>query len=332
MVQLKDDASDTSESSMIAQKAPKRLGPVWPYFLVALAVALIGTGVYHVQQAHQQNRCPFGFPSKKGPPMQNPHISDQKRPDTNGPPDITSPDLTLGDTADLEESGGALVYGSKEPLAEKYSGRVISGALLASHGAHSGDPWVAVLGQVYDVTKGIRHYGNDGTYSFFAGRDGSRAYSTGQFDEQGLTDDVADLSPDQIGEIYHWINIFGKKYRFVGRLEGRFFAADGRPRSSWRQIEDSLLRLGETEANKKALRRKYPSCNSHYDGAAGKAEVWCSERSGGVTRDWVGYPRQLHLPGQNVRCACGNPVLLPDPKLKPYPDCPADATSCKLVL
>ena len=65
----------------------------------------------------------------------------------------------------------------------------------------------------------MRHYGNDGTYSFFAGRDGSRAYSTGQFDEQGLTDDVVDLSPDQIGEIYHWINIFGKKYRFVGRLE-----------------------------------------------------------------------------------------------------------------
>ena len=77
--------------------------------------------------------------------MQNPHIFDQKTPDTNDPPDITPdiaphsapeipPEILPDDTTDLRESAGALVYGSKEPLLETYSGRVISMALLASHG------------------------------------------------------------------------------------------------------------------------------------------------------------------------------------------------------
>jgi cytochrome b involved in lipid metabolism len=38
---------------------------------------------------------------------------------------------------------------------------------------------LAILGEVYDVTAGRRHYGKDGGYSFFAGRDASRAYVTG---------------------------------------------------------------------------------------------------------------------------------------------------------
>ena len=55
----------------------------------------------------------------------------------------------------------------------------------------------------------------------FSGKDGSRAYSTGQFDEAGLTDDVLDLKSEQIGEVYNWLNVFGKKYPLLGRLEVR---------------------------------------------------------------------------------------------------------------
>ena len=54
--------------------------------------------------------------------------------------------------------------------------------------------------------------------------------------------------------------------------------------------------------------------------------------SGGVTRNWMGVPRQLHLPGENVRCACIQESLLSDPKLKEYPNCKPDSTSCKIKL
>jgi cytochrome b involved in lipid metabolism len=41
---------------------------------------------------------------------------------------------------------------------------------------------LAILGKVYDVSKGRKHYGKDAGYSFFAGRDGSKAFVTGNVD------------------------------------------------------------------------------------------------------------------------------------------------------
>ena len=39
--------------------------------------------------------------------------------------------------------------------------------------------YLAIIGEVYDVTKGEKHYGKDQAYSGFAGKDGSRAFATG---------------------------------------------------------------------------------------------------------------------------------------------------------
>jgi hypothetical protein len=39
--------------------------------------------------------------------------------------------------------------------------------------------------QVFEVTRGARHYGPGGGYAFFAGRDGTRAFVTGEFNETG---------------------------------------------------------------------------------------------------------------------------------------------------
>ena len=41
---------------------------------------------------------------------------------------------------------------------------------------------LALLGVVYDVSRGKEYYGPGGGYSFFAGRDASRAYVTGKFE------------------------------------------------------------------------------------------------------------------------------------------------------
>jgi dihydrofolate reductase len=56
---------------------------------------------------------------------------------------------------------------------------------------------IAILGDVYDVTEGRRIYGPGGYYSFFSGRDASRAYVTGCF-KTHLTYDVRDFDDQQM--------------------------------------------------------------------------------------------------------------------------------------
>lgn len=56
---------------------------------------------------------------------------------------------------------------------------------------------IAILGDVYDVSEGRRIYGPGGYYSFFSGRDASRAYVTGCF-KTHLTYDVRDFDDQQM--------------------------------------------------------------------------------------------------------------------------------------
>lgn len=51
--------------------------------------------------------------------------------------------------------------------------------------------YLALNGTIYDVSAGRKAYGPGGSYSFFAGRDATRAFITGCFDE--------DLTPDLRG-------------------------------------------------------------------------------------------------------------------------------------
>jgi predicted heme/steroid binding protein len=69
---------------------------------------------------------------------------------------------------------------------------------LKKYDGSDGSPglYIAVLGQVFDVSKGKDHYGPGGGYSFFAAKDGSRAFVTGEFNEAGLIDDVTGLDPE----------------------------------------------------------------------------------------------------------------------------------------
>ncbi|KAJ1020653.1 hypothetical protein NDA16_004046 [Ustilago loliicola] len=57
--------------------------------------------------------------------------------------------------------------------------------------------YIAILGDVYDVSAGRHIYGPGGYYSFFSGRDASRAYVTGCF-KTHLTYDVRDFDDKQM--------------------------------------------------------------------------------------------------------------------------------------
>ena len=76
--------------------------------------------------------------------------------------------------------------------------RLITPEELKKYDGTEGSPglYIAILGQVFDVSKGKDHYGPGGGYSFFAGKDGSRAFVTGEFNEEGLIDDLTGLDTE----------------------------------------------------------------------------------------------------------------------------------------
>jgi len=82
--------------------------------------------------------------------------------------------------------------------------------------------YLAVKGQVFDVTAGGKHYGVGGGYHGFAGRDASRAFLDLCFTAECLetADKLEDLSVEQMKEIDNWVSFYSKdpKYKFVGRL------------------------------------------------------------------------------------------------------------------
>ena len=53
--------------------------------------------------------------------------------------------------------------------------------------------YLAVMGKVFDVSKGRRFYAEGGGYSFFTGIDGTRAFVSGNFTKEGLRDDIEDF-------------------------------------------------------------------------------------------------------------------------------------------
>lgn len=193
--------------------------------------------------------------------------------------------------------------------------------------------YLALLGQVFDVEKGRKHYGPQGGYRFFTGRDASKAFVTGDFTEDGLTDDVSDLSPSQIVALYDWLTFYQKEYTPVGRLIGRFYTETGQPTDALRQVEASLAEGLRLKAQAEEENQQFPSCNSEWSSTSG-GRVWCSTKSGGVHRDWAGVPRMLFSPGSgHTRCVCvrpDDPTQTNNPNLQEYKDCAPDAESCLL--
>lgn len=177
--------------------------------------------------------------------------------------------------------------------------------------------YLAILGQVFDVSKAPQYYGPKGGYGFFAGKDASRAYVTGQFDDEGLIDDISGLSNSDYLGLDEWISFYHKDYKYVGKLIGRFFNADGSPTENYRQLQEWMLEAKEDQMSKDTEKKIFPPCNSQWSAEQGH-RVWCTQKSGGVERSWVGVPRRLFFPGRTERCACvkDHGTSLFDPKSK----------------
>lgn len=191
--------------------------------------------------------------------------------------------------------------------------------------------YLAFLGKVYDVSSGKEHYGVGGAYHFFAGKDASRAYVTGDFVGAGLTDDITGLPATQYSGLKGWISTFEKKYPCIGKVDGFFYDSAGREIDGVRIYEEGLVEAVKHEKEEEADSVKFPGCNSMFKAGLGH-EVWCSRNSGGVQRGWEGVPRKYFKPGQkNFRCACVKEEFVSDPSFKEFDGCSVEATRCKIT-
>ncbi|KAM8797412.1 neuferricin [Eudromia elegans] len=226
--------------------------------------------------------------------------------------------------------------------------RLLRAAELARYRGAPGEPglYVALLGQVFDVQRGRRHYGPGGAYSGLSGRDATRAFVTGDFSPAGLVDDASALAPLELLVLRRWLSFYRSNYVPVGKLVGRYYDENGAPTEALRQVEAAIEEGLKLKAESDQRKQQFPPCNSEWSSAAG-SRFWCSKQSGGVSRDWVGVPRKLYTPGsRGSRCVCvratgppsgeldapehQNRGDLDDPHLEEYEGCHPQAEWCVL--
>lgn len=102
-------------------------------------------------------------------------------------------------------------------------------------------PYLAVLGQVFDVSKGKDKYGPGMGYGFFSGIDGTRAFVTGEFNEEGLIDEVTGLSNQDYLGLQEWAEFYHSDYTYVGKVVGNFYGEDGSPTQHRKDVSEIII-------------------------------------------------------------------------------------------
>lgn len=206
---------------------------------------------------------------------------------------------------------------------------------------------LAILGKVYDVSKGEKFYGKDGGYHFFTGLDGTRAFVSGDFTEAGLIEDITGLTHTDVLGLEDWQKRYEKDYVYVGKLVGMYYDANGRPTEALHNWRRMLGAARKAKAADDLDFQNFPACNSQFSDSSGTV-VWCSDMSGGTKRSWTGVPRKYYKPpGTTFRCACvrdkgspgntqtgaGHPDRgdLDNPYLREYEGCDPTSVTCKVL-
>lgn len=193
---------------------------------------------------------------------------------------------------------------------------------LRQYDGTNGKPlYLALLGEVFDVSKGSKHYGPGGGYSFFTGKDASRAFVTGDF-KNDLNDNVEDLTPENCHGLVEWLSFYNKDYTHVGRVRGAFYDSGGRKLPALSEVRRKAAAHQRDLEYKKEAEKQQPACSMRWSQAAGGA-VWC---------DGGQYPRKVFekLPGgqPHTRCACfATPEWSDQRQL--YSGCAPDASECQ---
>ncbi|XP_057794213.1 membrane-associated progesterone-binding protein 4 isoform X3 [Salvia miltiorrhiza] len=157
-------------------------------------------------------------------------------------------------------------------------------------------------------------------------RDASRAFVSGNFTGDGLTDNLHGLSSTEVKSIVEWRDFYSRTYIFVGKLVGRYYDAEGNPTKYLKGVEVKAARGAQLLEKQKKEEAKVVSCNSRWSQEEG-SEVWCDE----------GYPRLVQRPVEiaitgkmSKRCACFKEDELGQAGLEVYDGCDYLAKTCRL--
>ncbi|CAM6091104.1 unnamed protein product [Calypogeia fissa] len=184
---------------------------------------------------------------------------------------------------------------------------------------------LGVLGSVFDVSRGKRHYGPGGGYHHFTGRDASRAFVSGNFTGDGLTNSLHGLTALEVKSIDDWKIFFQEKYKYMGKLVGPFYDEHGKPTEELARVAQQVAIADKIKQKQKEDEKRFPSCSSRWNAQEG-GEVWCQ----------TGYPRivdaiseGLYKGSTGTRCACFEKKFLGKKGLKVYDGCSATAQKCQ---
>ena len=124
--------------------------------------------------------------------------------------------------------------------------------------------YLAIKGQVYDVTPGQRFYGPQGPYANFAGRDASRGLALGSFDDDMLTvdldgplDTLSDLDEEQRAALNGWEESFREKYLLVGRLVAQASFVPEQEQEQEQQQQDQQDQQEQSTSDLDGFRENY---------------------------------------------------------------------------
>ena len=112
--------------------------------------------------------------------------------------------------------------------------RLVSPAELAARDGRGdsipdSEIWLSILGEVYDVSSGARFYGPEGGYRGFAGRDATRAFHTGEFDDAGLVPNLDGLPDDACLALEEWAGFYRSAEQYPRRRRARAGRVPRRP-------------------------------------------------------------------------------------------------------
>jgi len=75
---------------------------------------------------------------------------------------------------------------------------------------------------------------------------------------------------------------------------------------------------------------EFPPCNIEYKADSG-TRFWCTTQSGGIERDWAGFPIQLfNQDTKTFSCVCVRKENKDLPQLRPYENCDDATRSCSV--
>lgn len=185
---------------------------------------------------------------------------------------------------------------------------------------------LAVLGQVFDVSKGPQFYGPGKGYHGMVGRDASRSFITGDF-KNDLTDNLEGITNEQLAGLVRWQEFYHKEYTFVGHVHGAFYDASQGGKAT-QELERVLAAAAFASSDSEQLKRQeaeLPRCDTRWSDRDG-GSVSCEGRDN--LRPRLVYINPLREGGEpTTRCACMEGDGWSDVR-RVYPGCAPDAQIC----